>query len=133
MNETARLRLVQLGSVVLVLACIALVYWRRNPAAVAISARHWLVIVAALWTGLSGFSFQRRMLNRPARATGSPRSTPLTHWRAGHLVRLWTAMSLGVWAVLLSDLAGPRWMVNALLAIALLLLVLWSPGPIRDQ
>ena len=105
-NEAARL--VQLGCIVLVLACMGLVYWRRNPVGVAMSARHWLVIVAALWTGFSGFSFQRRMLNPPARATGSVRSTPFTRWRAGHLVSLWTAMSVGVWTVLLSDFAGPK-------------------------
>lgn len=133
MNEAACLRLVQLGCTVLVLASMGLVYWLRNPSEVAMSARHWLVIAAALGTAIFGFSFQRRMVNRPARATGSLKSTPFTRWRAGHVVRLWTAMSVGLWAVLLCDLAGPRWMVNAFLAIALLFLLLWSPGSVRDR
>ena len=96
MNEAARLRLVLLGGIVLVLACIELVYWRLDLVGVAMSARHWLVIVVALWTGISRFSLQPRMVNRPARATRFLRSTPFTHCRTGHLVRLCTAMSVGV-------------------------------------
>ena len=127
MGGVTRLRLLQLGCIVLFLSCMALIYWRRNPAEVPLGTRHWIVIVGVVWSAASGFTIQRRIVKgRPRR---SSRSTPFTRWRAGHIIRLWTATSLGFWAVVLSDWGGPRLVVNAFFAIGLVLLLIWSPGP----
>lgn len=93
------------------------------------ATRHWLVTLAAIWSAVSGFTLQRRIVNRPARVRGSGKSTPFTRWRAGHVVRLWSAASVGLWALLLSDFAGPRWLVSVFFVFSLLLLLLWWPGP----
>lgn len=130
MSETMRLRFVQLGCILLVLACVGLVHWRRNPDEVALTARHWIVIVGAIWTGISGFTLQRRILNRPVR---SSRSTPVSRWKAGNLFRLWTATTVGVCAVVLSDWGGPRWIINGFFVISLVLLVFWSPGSMPNH
>ena len=131
MSPVARLRLVQVGCIVLVLACMSLIYLRRSPEEVAFSARHWIVLVAAIWSAISGFTIQRRIIHgRPSR---SGKSTPFARWRAGHIARLWTASSLGPWAVVLSDMGGPHLIVNALFAVGLVLLLFWSPGAVPEQ
>jgi hypothetical protein len=130
MGAIARLRLIQLGCIALFLACMALIYWRRNPDEVPMGTRHWGVIVGAVWSASSGFTVQRRMLRgRPSR---SGKSTPFTRWRAGHILRLGTATSLGFWAVVLSDWGGNHLVVNALFAIGFVLLLFWSPGAVPD-
>ena len=90
-------------------------------------------MVAAVWTAISGFTIQRRIVNRPARSRRpSSKSTPFTRWPAGHIVRLWTAMTVGLWALLLSVFAGPPLAVNALFALGLLLLLVWTPSDVPD-
>ena len=131
MSPVARLRLVQLGCIVLVLLSMGLIYYRRNPEEVRLTARHWIVMVAAIWSATSGFTIQRRIVHRQPSRFG--KSTPFTRWRAGHIFRLWTASSLGGWAVVLSDDGGPHLVVNAFFAIGLLLLLFWSPGIVPDQ
>lgn len=130
MGAVSRLRLFQLGCIALFLPCMGLIYWRHNPAEVPLGTRDWVVIVGAVWSAGAGFTIQRRIVRgRPSR---SGKSTPFTRWRAGHIIRLWTATSLAFWAVVLSDWGGPHLMVNALFAIGLVLLLFWSPGAVPD-
>jgi hypothetical protein len=125
----SRLRLFQLGCIALFLACMGFTNWRQNPAEVPMGIRHWMVIVGAVWSAVAGFTVQRRIVH--GRRLSS-KSTPFTRWRAGHIIRVWTASSLGLWAVLLSDWGGPHLVVNALFAIGLVLLLFWSPGAVPD-
>ena len=131
MSPVLRLRLLQLGCVVLFLACMALIYWRHNPVEVPMETRHWMLMVGAAWSAISGFTFQRRIVRR--RPSRSGKSTPFTRWRAGHIIRLWTATSLSLWAVVLSDWGGPHLVVNALFAMGLVLLLFWSPGAVPNE
>ena len=93
--------------------------------------RHWMLMVGAAWSAISGFTFQRRIVRR--RPSRSGKSTPFTRWRAGHIIRLWTATSLSLWAVVLSDWGGPHLVVNALFAMGLVLLLFWSPGAVPNE
>jgi predicted transcriptional regulator len=130
MSPVARLRLLQLGCIALVLACMALVYWRHSLQEVPLSARHWIVMIAAAYSAIWGFTMQRRIVHgRPSR---SPKSTPFTRWRAGNIIRLWSATSLGASAVVLSDWVCPHLVVNAIFAIGLVLLLFWSPGAVPE-
>jgi hypothetical protein len=131
--EIARLRIVQVGGILMVLGCIWVSRLGHREWQGSLALRHWIVIAAAIWTAISGFRLQRRIVNRPAVPPRPSKSTPLTRWRAGHIVRLWTAMSIGLWAFLLSMFAGPPLAVNAFFALALLLLLVWRPGAIPDQ
>jgi hypothetical protein len=42
-------------------------------------------------------------------------------------------MTIGGWALLLSEFAGPPWIVKALFGLGLLLLLVWTPGAVPDQ
>ena len=85
----------------------------------AMNFSQFLVIGAALWSALSYFTIQRRLTVRPQ---------SLGRWMTNHLVRLGSATSVGMWALLLYYLGGPRWVVDALSVIGLILLMIWKPG-----
>jgi len=133
MNAVARLRIVQVGCILMVLACIWVSRLGHREWQGSLAPRHWIVMAAAIWTAISGFTVQRRIVNRPVNSRRPSKSTPFTRWRAGHIFRLWTAMSVGLWALLLSEYAGPPMMVNVLFVLSLFLLLLWTPGPVPDK
>ena len=130
MSPVARLRLIQLGCIALEIACMALTYWRHNPYEVPLTARHWIVMAGAAWSAISGFTIQRRMVHGPLRPG---KSIAFRRWKLGNIIRLWTATSLGFWAVVLSDWGGPHLVVNALFAIGLVLLLFWSPDAVPGE
>jgi FtsH-binding integral membrane protein len=123
-----QLRLVQAACVVMVLASIGVSLGvQRTPHG--IMSVHWLMIVLAIWSAVSGFTLQRRIVNGPDRSQRRPKkSTPFTRWRAGNLARLSSAMSVGLWGLVLCEFGGPAWLVNTFFAIGLLLLLIWRPG-----
>lgn len=134
MSATARLRLVQIGCVLMVLASIWVSRLGHHEWQGSLALCHWIVMVAALWAAISGFSLQRRIVNRsPSSRKASSISTAFTRWRAGHILRLWTAMTVGLSALLLSEFAGPPMMVNAFFGLSLLVLLVWTPGAVPDQ
>jgi hypothetical protein len=129
-----RLRVVRVACIVLVLACVGVSRLGHHVWLGTVTTAHWFVIVAAIWSAISGFTLQRRILNRPARPRKpSSTSTPFTRWRAGHIARLWTATAVGMWALLLGEFAGPPWLVNIFFAVGLLLLLVWTPGAVPAQ
>lgn len=69
---------------------------------------------------------QRKLASTRQRTTA--KSTPFTRWRAGNIIRLWTAASVGIWALVLAEFGASRILANVFFAVALLLLVLWTPG-----
>jgi hypothetical protein len=133
MNAIVRLRIIQVGCILMVLGCIWVSRSGHHEWQGSLAPRHWLVMVAAIWGAISGFTLQRRLVGQPVNSRRPSRSTPFTRWRAGHIVRIWTAMTVGLGALLLSEFSGPPMMVNVLFALSLLLLLIWTPGPIPDQ
>jgi hypothetical protein len=130
MNSAARnLRLVQIACILIVLACVGASRLGRHEWQGTLTAAHWLIIVGAIWSAIVGFTLQRRIVGRPIQPRRlSARSTAFTRWRAGHLARLWTAMTVGLFALCLSEFAGPPWLINVFFAVGLLLLLSWAPG-----
>src|SRR5450432_2525974 len=124
------LRFLQLACILLLALCILLVYFgvlRTGEPRPTISLTQGGVILLALWSGVSGFTVQRRLLSvRTQRA--STKSTPFTRWRAGHVFRLWSAVTVAVWGLVLNAIHGPLWIVGLLLAVSLTLLLIWRPG-----
>src|SRR6266852_2970338 len=97
-----QLRLVQVGCILLVAFCIFVRHIGSHESHGAISLGQWLVIVAAIWSAVGGFTLQRRITSAPTRSQRrSGRSTPFTRWRAGNIVRLWSATAVGLWALVL--------------------------------
>jgi len=104
-----QLRLMQVGCILLVAACIFVSYvgWQKKTRV--INAGQWLVIVATIWSAVSGCTIQRRIVRGASRSQRlSGRSTPFTRWRAGNFVRLWGGMSVGLWAFVLHMIGGPH-------------------------
>jgi hypothetical protein len=127
-----QLRLVQLACILFLVVCILLLYFgvlgNRRPSAT-ISVMQGFVVLLALWSAVSGFTFQRRLLSvRRRTPQPSTKSTPFTRWRAGHLFRLWSAMTVGLWGLVLYEIRGPLWIDGALFAVGLILLLIWRPG-----
>ena len=123
-----QLRLVQAAGIALVLVSIGVSLGvQKTPRA--ITSVHWLMIVLAIWSAASGFTLQRRIVNSPGRSQQrSKTSTPFSRWKAGHLVRLGSAGSVGLWGLVLCEFGVPTWLANAFFAIGLLLLLIWRPG-----
>jgi len=109
---------------------MALIGLRRNPDEIPLTARHWIVMAGGLYSAIAGFTVQRRIVHGPSR---SGKSIAFRRWRLGHIIRLWTATSLGFWAIVLSDWGGPHLVVNGFFAVGLVLLLLWSPGAVPDD
>jgi hypothetical protein len=129
--ERQQLRLVQIGLIVFIVVCFFVSRIGSVETRDAISPLQWLVVVAALWSAISGFTVQRRIDRVGSR---SPRrSTPLGRWRTGHLVRLWTATAVGLWGLFLHYLGSPNWLVDVFFGFAMLLLLIWRPGATPDQ
>ena len=124
------LRFVQLACIVLVLASAVISILGRQLTSSALTGRHWLVLAAACYSAVSGFTMQRRIVRRKS---NSASSTPLTRWRAGHLIRLMSATTAGISGLLFFELAGPIQLVYVLLAAGLLLLLSWTPGSPPSQ
>jgi len=120
-----KLRFLQIAQIAFVVVC----FFVKRIGTVqpqAISLVHWLVIVAAIWSAISGFTMQRS-INR------KKRSTSLARWRAGHMIRLSTATAVCLWGMVLHYFGGPEWVVNILLGVAILLLFIWRPGAVPAE
>jgi hypothetical protein len=131
-----QLRSVQLGCLLLVGAYIGLAYWRvhGNPeTSSSVGFGQGIIILLALWSAAWGFTMQRQLQRR--RRASTSKSRPFTRWRAGHIVRLWSATTVGIWALVLQQLHGPLWIANVLFGLAILLLLIWKPGiaPAPDE
>jgi len=87
-----QLRLVQGGMVLFVVVCI-FVQHLETVQTHAITAVQWVVVVAAIWSAISGFTLQRK-INHPRKPPIT--STPLARWKAGHLYRLSSATAVGL-------------------------------------
>lgn len=123
-----QLRLVQAACVVVVLTSIR-VSLRIQKTPHGISTVQWLVIALAIGSAVSGFTLQRQIVKGPVRPQRRSKTlTPFTRWKAGNLVRLACATSVGLWALVLNEYGGPAWLVNSFFAIGLLLLLIWRPG-----
>lgn len=133
MDAVMRLRIIQVGCILMVLGCVWVSRLGHHEWQGSLAPRHWFVIVAAIWGAISGFTLQRRLVGQPANSPSTSKSTPFTRWRSGDVFRLWTAMTVGLGGLLLGEFSGPPMMVNVLFMLSLLLLLIWTPGPVPDQ
>ena len=129
-----QLRLYQITCILLVVACVYLSGVDRREAHSTMTLVQWLIVLAAIYSAVSGFTLQRRIVRvRNPSLRSNLRSTPLSRWKAGHLLRLACATSAGLWAYLLHLFDGPDRLVYVLFGIGLLLLLIWQPGTYPPQ
>ena len=133
-----QLRLVQGGCLLFLVVCIFLLHFGvlggLETAGRELKLVQFLMIVGAIWSAVVGFTFQRK-LNRTAtkpQRSGS-KSTPFTRWKAGHVMRLGSATSVGTWGLALYYFQAPLWAVDTILALALILLLAWKPNTNPDS
>ena len=128
-----QLRLLQGGCLLFLVAWILLLHFgalgSREAAGRELKLTQLLMLVGAIWSAVVGFTFQRKLtrIATLSRRSGN-KSTPFTRWKAGHIVRLATATSVGTWGMALYYFRGPLWVVDTVSAIALILLAAWKPG-----
>jgi hypothetical protein len=128
-SPEGKLRLVQVANILFMAVCIFVKRIGTVEPHATITPGQWLVIVAAIWSAVSGFTVQHRINSASARSQQpSTRSTPLGRWKTGHLVRLSSASAVGLWALVLHYTGGPEGLVNVFFGFAMLLLLVWSPG-----
>jgi multisubunit Na+/H+ antiporter MnhB subunit len=133
-----QLRLFQGGCILFLVVCIFLMYFgvlgSLEPDGRRMNFIQFLVIVGAIWSAVVGFTFHRRMTRSTTRLQRpTAKSTPFTRWRAGHVMRLGSATSVGMWGLVLYYYRAPMWVVDAVLAVGLILLVMWRPGDSPDS
>src|SRR5580698_9121344 len=118
-----RLRFLQIACILMLLLCFVASCLGRREWRGKLTPVHYGVIVGAIWSAVSGFTLSRRIANKPTESgMTSPDSTPFNRWRAGHIWRIWSATMVGGWALCLSELAGPPWLVNVFFALGLMVL-----------
>jgi hypothetical protein len=122
----AQLRKIQAACIVAVVACGALAYFGTNRTRHAGFAVELCISIAAVWAAAGGFTVQRKLASTSRPTTA--KSTPFTRWRAGNIIRLWTAASVGIWALVLAEFGPLPVLSGVFFAAALLLLVFWTPG-----
>jgi hypothetical protein len=129
-----RLRFLQIACILMVLVCVGASRLARSEWRGKLTPVHYVMIVGAIWSAASGFTLQRRIANRPTESRRTPAaSTPFARWRAGNIWRIWSATTVAGWALCLSEFAGQPWLVNSFFVLALLLLLLWTPGAVPVQ
>lgn len=124
-----QLRLAQGICIVLASSCIWLIGRTRSASHLEMRAIHWAIILVAIYCAAVGFTMQRKLTKGPSQSR-QPKtsSTPVTRWRAGHLFRLYTALSVALWGAVLSIYKRPLYLAYSLAALSLFLLVIWRPG-----
>ena len=128
-----QLRLVQAVCVALVVGCILISRLEEHKNPNAITPTQWLVVFAAIWSAISGFRLQRKVVrvrNRPQSV--ARKSTPFSRWKAGNLLRLAAATAVGLWGLVLYQIGGPMWLVDTLFTGGMALLLTWMPGTSPD-
>jgi hypothetical protein len=130
MGPERQLRVFQVVCVVFVAVCFIFTRTLFRQAEPANSFEQGLFVLLALWSAYSGFRLQQTV-NRVRTSAHLPpdnRSTPIRRWRAGHLMRLASATSVGLWGMILNFVGSPTWLVGAMFGLGLILLLIWSPG-----
>ena len=125
-----QLRIVQVGCLLGLLASSRLAL-KVQGATHGSPTLRWLFFALGLFCTVDGFVLQRRMV-APRKAPRT-QSTPFKRWKAGNLVRLALATSVGLYGLCLSEFGGATWQVDLLLALGITLLLIWTPGTSPDE
>jgi hypothetical protein len=128
-----QLRLLQGGCLLFLVVWILLLHFGAlgslEPAGRELKLTQFLMLAGAIWSAVVGFTSQRRLsriATKPRRS--GTKSTQFTRWKAGHVMRLATATSVGTWGMALYYFHSPLWVVDTVLAVGLILLLAWRPG-----
>jgi hypothetical protein len=126
-----QLRIFQIICILFTAVCAWLTHWLTQIDPLdrhASTISQGFVVLAALWSAVSGFTMQRKIARLKPRPGQSARSTPSTRWLLGHILRLATAVSVGLWAFFLHFIGGYPWLTDSIFGLSLILLLIWQPG-----
>jgi hypothetical protein len=127
MTPERRLRAFQIGYLAFTLPVLWLILQRRAHATAKMAL--WgecFILFFVIYSVWSGFHLQKKIVDR----IGKPgyRRSPLKTWQAGHLIRLASAVSVCLWAVVLQLFGGPMWLVYFVFGAGVILLLICRPG-----
>jgi len=120
-------RVLQVICIVVVLTCfrVALKVDKTSPE---VTPVQWLSIGMGFWAIASGFIIERKICHGPDKSSRRPtRSTPLSRWRAGNLVRIMSATALACWGLILRENGGLALIAYVFFFAAGILLLVWKP------
>ncbi len=133
-SVTRQLRFIQGVCVIFVIACVLVAYLtahrEKSPAKAVVQS---VIVVLGVWSAIGGFTFQRKLLKKNVPSQSATESDSFKRWRAGHVFRLWSAVSVVVWGLLLWEVGGSHLAANLLFALGVLLLLIWSPSAIPAE
>jgi hypothetical protein len=128
-SKLRKLRLIQGSLIVVILIFAWVAEIGRNRGSSDWTWRHWLVTGLALWAVSGGFHLRRRLAHRSGAATkdvASPKA--LRQWEALQVMSLAMAGGVAGWGLVVRMvLGGALWQAALFYAVALFLLLLWTP------
>jgi len=129
-STTHKLRIYQIICIVFVLlSSIFYIHLPKHPNRGAMTFGQWIVVLAAIYCGVMGFTMQRKLVRGINRNSGqASATTPLRLRMSGNLIRLASATAVCMWEFLLQVFGGPAWLVDTLFGMGLVLLLIWKPG-----
>jgi len=127
MNPVIQIRIIQFVMILSALSLIPFSRMQPQPTHTVSATFQLIIVLVAAASAESGFTVQRKMLRVRGQSNAS---TPLTRWRAGQIIRLATAYSVILYALVLRILGGSSKLAGALYVSGLLLLLIWRPGVI---
>jgi hypothetical protein len=126
---TRTLRMCQIACIALVLFCLLMVFQiptssGRNSS----PAMQWIAIAGALSCAVEGFNMQKKILRGPRNRRVGSKSTPVSRWMVGNVLRIAFAVSVSLWGFLSHIYGSPGWLAVSLIGVGLILLLIWRPG-----
>jgi F0F1-type ATP synthase membrane subunit c/vacuolar-type H+-ATPase subunit K len=91
---------------------------------------HWVMAALAVYAGVVGFFFRRKLMRRAEEVLANDASNPtaIKQWRAGQLVAMACAEGVVLWGVVVRFiLGGALWQASLFYASGFFLLLLWTP------
>jgi hypothetical protein len=129
MTPTRHLTLIQRVCLVFVSVCVLVAYLtayrEKSSASMAIQSA---IVALGASSAVGGFTFQRKLLKKRESVQPWGKSDAVGRWQAGHIARLWSAVAVVVWGLVLWELGGSHVAAKVLFALGILLLLIWSPG-----
>ncbi len=124
MNPALQIRIIQFVLIASALSLIPLIRMQSQPTHSVSATLQLIIVLVAASSAESGFIVQRSLLRARGRSNAS---TPLTRWRAGQIIRLATAFSVILYALVLRILGGSSKLVGLLYVSGLVLLLILRP------
>jgi hypothetical protein len=134
MKQARTLRIYQIVCILLTLYFFRVIHMLPGlEGQSAMTPLKWIILALALYSAAGGFYMQKRLLRTPRDPRIAARSTPAKRWMVANVVRLAFATAVSLYGLVLHFNGGPESLVVLLIALGLILLLIWRPGPVPTE